>query len=347
MVEEGWLTAADRATMVVPATIEYKRVRLDGRTRRLPARDGASTSSSSNRSPLTDDEINRRGYSIVTTIQQPLQDRRRRTGRRPSVRHARRTRTAPVPDALTRVSLSVGRPQGRRDRRPVRRCRLPHRPEEHRHATTTSRPARPSSRSPSSPALEQGVALDTRFNGQSPRRRSATGRSATSAAAQFGSIDLVEATAQSVNTVYAQLNLQVGAGQDGRGRRARGRPGARRHQPRQRARHRVVHADRHGRRLRHDRLRRHPGRPVHRPHRRQRRGRLGRVRAQGPDGAGVRPGRHRRHDLRDEAGGREGLGQDVDQAARPADRRQDRDDARTTSRRGSSGSPRTSSPRCR
>ncbi len=58
-------------------------------------------------------------------------------------------------------------------------------------------------------ALQQGLPLTTRFNGKSPQ---AFGDWPVQnfSNEQFGSIDLVTATAQSVNTVYAQLNLKIG-----------------------------------------------------------------------------------------------------------------------------------------
>ncbi len=71
-------------------------------------------------------------------------------------------------------------------------------------------------------------------------------------------------------------------------------------------------------------LGRHPLRPVHR-RRGQEPRRHGRVRAQGRRRAGVRRRRHRRHHLRHAAGRRVRLRQGLGQAARPADRRQDRD----------------------
>ena len=61
-------------------------------------------------------------------------------------------------------------------------------------------------------ALREGISLRTRFNGSSPQtfgsyevKNFGRGRGA-----QFGRIDLVTATANSVNTVYVPLGLQVG-----------------------------------------------------------------------------------------------------------------------------------------
>ncbi len=72
MEEQGWLTAAERAPMVFPPTVEYKESdTMKGPTGHLlkMVRDELK------REPLalTDDEIKRRGLKVVTTIQQPLQ----------------------------------------------------------------------------------------------------------------------------------------------------------------------------------------------------------------------------------------------------------------------------------
>jgi membrane peptidoglycan carboxypeptidase len=58
-------------------------------------------------------------------------------------------------------------------------------------------------------ALQQGVPLTTTFNGRSPQ---AFGdwKVQNFSNDQFGNIDLVKATEQSVNTVFAQLNQQIG-----------------------------------------------------------------------------------------------------------------------------------------
>jgi membrane peptidoglycan carboxypeptidase len=58
-------------------------------------------------------------------------------------------------------------------------------------------------------ALQEGVPLTTTFNGKSPQTFG-DWKVQNFSGDQFGNIDLVKATEQSVNTVYAQLNQQIG-----------------------------------------------------------------------------------------------------------------------------------------
>lgn len=63
-------------------------------------------------------------------------------------------------------------------------------------------------------ALEDGVSLDTTFPAYSPMKIDGWGDEddevTNFGGASYGSLDLVDATADSVNTVYAQLNVQIG-----------------------------------------------------------------------------------------------------------------------------------------
>ena len=60
-------------------------------------------------------------------------------------------------------------------------------------------------------ALGQGISLKSRFNGSSPKVVKGFSRPVVNfGGEQFGDIDLVTATENSVNTVYAQLNAKVG-----------------------------------------------------------------------------------------------------------------------------------------
>jgi membrane peptidoglycan carboxypeptidase len=58
-------------------------------------------------------------------------------------------------------------------------------------------------------ALQQGIPLTTTFNGKTPQTFKGW-KVPNFGNENFGNIDLVTATAQSVNTVYAQLNIKVG-----------------------------------------------------------------------------------------------------------------------------------------
>jgi len=58
-------------------------------------------------------------------------------------------------------------------------------------------------------ALEDGMSLRSRFDGSSPRRFGGT-RISNFGGSSYGRIDLLTATANSVNTVYVDLNLEVG-----------------------------------------------------------------------------------------------------------------------------------------
>ncbi|MBO3085408.1 transglycosylase domain-containing protein [Cellulomonas fengjieae] len=206
MEEEGWLTAAERAPMVFPPTVEYKRDNtMAGPKGHLleMVRDELK------REPLalTDDQINRRGLSVVTTIQQPLQAAAEgqvgafRAGTLPGQDGA-------TPHERTRVSLSSVDPK---DGAIVALYGGPDFLADQRNTATFDLIQPGSTFKPFTliAALEQGIALKTRYSGRTPQefgdwKVNNFGNDG------FGNIDLVEATAQSVNTVYAQLNLEIG-----------------------------------------------------------------------------------------------------------------------------------------
>ena len=152
----------------------------------------------------------------------------------------------------------AGRRRGRRD---VRRHGLHQGPVQHRHPGHDAGRVDVQAVRPDRRAARQGISTQRRSpaTARRPSRSSArarTARSATSADEQFGNIDLQTATAHSVNTVYAQLNIKVGADKTRDAAIAAGMPG--RHprpggQPRQRPRHGVPARHRHGQRLRDDR----------------------------------------------------------------------------------------------
>ncbi len=206
MEEEGWLTAAERAPMVFPPTIEYKRSdAMGGPVGYLLEK----VRNELNDEPLafSDDEINRRGLKVVTTIQQPLQVAAQehvaafRAGSLPEQDGA-------VPFERTRVSLTSVDPK---DGAIVAMYGGADFLVDQRSTTTYDKIQAGSTFKPFTliAALQQGVPLTTRFDGHSPQTFG-DWKVPNFGGGQFGTIDLVEATAQSVNTVYAQLNLQIG-----------------------------------------------------------------------------------------------------------------------------------------
>ena len=211
MEEEGWLAPADRAAMTFPATVEYKRQdSMGGPVGYLleMVRDELKLPPLA----LTDDEIYRKGLSVVTTIQQPLQASAEaqvaafRAGTLPGQDGA-------VPNEMARVSLSSVDPK---DGAIVALYGGPDFVTDQKNTATYDNVQPGSTFKPFAliAGLEQGVGLNTRFNGASSQKldgwESESGKVINFDNKSFGNIDLVEATAQSVNTVYAQLNLQIG-----------------------------------------------------------------------------------------------------------------------------------------
>lgn len=206
MEEEGWLTAAERAPMVMPPTVPYQRSdSMKGSTGYLleMVRDELKAPPLA----LSDDEINRKGLKVVTTVQQPIQQAAQDqvagfyAGSLPDQDGA-------MPNPRTRVSITSVDPK---DGAIVAMYGGSDFLTDQRNTATYDKIQPGSTFKPFTliAALEQGVPLTTRFSGRSPQTfgdwkvNNFSGQS-------FGTIDLVEATAQSVNTVYAQLNLQVG-----------------------------------------------------------------------------------------------------------------------------------------
>ncbi|MDQ0372600.1 transglycosylase domain-containing protein [Cellulomonas humilata] len=206
MEEEGWLTAAERAPMVFPPTIAYQRADTMGGTSGYLL-DMVLDELRDEPLAFSDDEIRRRGLTVVTTIQKPLQDAAVaqvdafRAGTLPSQDGA-------VPDPRTRISLSSVDPK---DGAIVSLYGGADFITDQRNTVTYDNVQPGSTFKPFTliAALEQGVGLTTKFNGRTPQEFG-DWKVNNFSNGQYGDIDLVQATADSVNTVYAQLNLQVG-----------------------------------------------------------------------------------------------------------------------------------------
>ncbi|KRD43525.1 glycosyl transferase [Cellulomonas sp. Root930] len=212
MEEEGWLAPADRAAMTFPLTVEYKRADSMGGTAGFLLE---MVRNELKREPLalTDDEINRGGFRVQTTIQKPLQDAAVATANGFLDGTLLDQDGAAPPNPAIRVSVSSVDPRdgaivalyGGRDYL-----------TDQRNAVTYDKVQAGSTFKPFTllAALQSGVSLTERFSGKSPQTLdgwdSTSKKVSNFGGTSFGNIDLVEATAQSVNTVYAQLNLQIG-----------------------------------------------------------------------------------------------------------------------------------------
>lgn len=215
MVEMGWVKQADRAAMVFPQWFPYERtndkVGPNGLLLQM-VRDELQQKPLA----LSDEKIDRGGYQVYTTIQKPLQDQAVATAT------AFRTGTlegmdGATPNARTKISISsvdpltggivalYGGPNDETDQ--INRAAW-----DKIQGGSTFKPFTLIG------ALEDGISLTTRYDGQSPQRfpeweggTKDVKNFGLGKGGQFGNIDLVDATADSVNTVYAQLNIEIGA----------------------------------------------------------------------------------------------------------------------------------------
>lgn len=209
MVKGGTLKAADRATEVFPPTIPV--VKSD--TYKGPqgyllkmVRDELLANH------FKDSDIDTKGLSIVTTIQKPLQDA--------AVASVDALRSGKIshgskPDPNMKVAVTSIDPKdgaivalyGGADYLAV---------PMQQNAVTQDAAQAGSTFKPFAlvAGLENGISLDKTYSGASPQTLKGWGGGSvknfgSGRGENFGQIDLVQATAQSVNTVYAQLNIEV------------------------------------------------------------------------------------------------------------------------------------------
>ncbi|MCL2465628.1 MAG: transglycosylase domain-containing protein, partial [Micrococcales bacterium] len=199
MVQQGYLTAADRATLTFPTTIAYQPGNTMAGTNgyllqmvidELQANAGLSM-----------DDINRGGYTIVTTIdQQVQQDAVAAAGDLDSGELA-----GAKPDPLLRLGITSIDPANGGI---VALYGGPDYLADQRNTVTYEQIQAGSTFKPYTliAALEQGIGLKTTFNGRSPQTIPGwdAGKTVSNFGnEQFGNINLITATANSVNTVYA------------------------------------------------------------------------------------------------------------------------------------------------
>jgi len=215
MQEEGWVTAAQRAELTFPETVEYKRSELyrgtQGYLLTMVEKELAAGPLQ-----LTKDELMRGGYSIVTTIKKPVQKDMTSTAsdfyKGKLVESDSKENS--TPDKRTKVAMASVDPDtgaivalyGGAD---FLKDQINRATADAIQAGSTFKPFTLIA------GLENGKSLNTRYAGYTPQTfpewDNGTKKVSNFGDEQFGYIDLVTATAQSVNTVYAQLNIDVGA----------------------------------------------------------------------------------------------------------------------------------------
>ncbi|MGV8966235.1 MAG: transglycosylase domain-containing protein [Cellulomonas sp.] len=208
MVLGGWLTQEERAAQVFPETIEPTTSQtFAGPQGYLLAmvRNELVT-----RASLKDEQIDTVGLKVVTTIEQPLQ-----VAAEAAVTSLRDgTLAGEAPNPAMRVGITSIDPA---DGAIVALYGGPDYIASAQNAATQDKAQAGSTFKPFAlvAGLENGVSLSDTFSGHSPMTVDGWGGGqvknfGSGGGQSFGTIDLIEATAQSVNTVYAQLNVKVG-----------------------------------------------------------------------------------------------------------------------------------------
>lgn len=203
MERDGYVTEADRDALTFPETIPYERSdRLAGPNGYLleyVTQELTATGS------ITEEMLQRRGLRITTTIQRPVQDQ--------AVASVEKLRSGGLSDGATPAEalkvgiVSVDPTTGAI----VSMYGGPDFLADQINRATRGKAQAGSTFKPFTliAALENGKALTDTYQGYSPQEFD--GWKVNNFGFQdFGTIDLVKATEQSVNTVYAQLNLEIG-----------------------------------------------------------------------------------------------------------------------------------------
>jgi membrane peptidoglycan carboxypeptidase len=205
MQAEGWLTPAQRAKATFPTVISPKAKKTKGGSIGYITADVQQELRTKLR--LTDAELDRGGLRITTTINKQAQDAAVKavqdnmpTGPGTSTLHAGLAAVEPGNGAV--VAMYGGKDYTKVQLNSATGATM--------QAGSTFKPFGLIA------ALEQGISTHTTFPGYSPQTfpEFGTGKDGVIhnfADEQFGSIDLQTATAHSVNTVFARLNIEVGA----------------------------------------------------------------------------------------------------------------------------------------
>jgi membrane peptidoglycan carboxypeptidase len=204
MVRDGYLTDADRAAQVFPATVPFARSNTYGGSNgyllQYVKQELTATGS------ISEEMLGTAGLKITTTIEQPAQQAaldavaKLRSGElsggaTPS--EALRVGVVSIDPATGGIVSMYGGDDFLVDQ-------IDRASRDRIQAGSTFKPFTLIA------ALENGIPLSKRYDGRSPQDFPGWDNVRNFGGTDYGNIDLVKATEQSVNTVYAQVNLEVG-----------------------------------------------------------------------------------------------------------------------------------------
>lgn len=197
MKEDGYITADQAAKAKLPETIKYERSNIyqgdKGYILQMVKNELTKDGT------FTEDELETGGYDIVATID---------AAKQAAMQTAGKNRAYGEPEGIQQGDISV-------DPRDGSIYALYAGDDYITHPLNNATQAQFQPGSTMKPftllaAIQQNVSLDTRFNGNSPRTFAGLQKSVSNAGdISYGSINLYTATAESVNTVFMDLNEHV------------------------------------------------------------------------------------------------------------------------------------------
>ena len=200
MAELGYITPAQREAAVFPETIEYQNKDTYGGPQGYLLTTALKEVESD--TGITQEQIESMGYTVVTTIDPAAQAATEAAVAKIPTDHAPNLQVAAVtldPKTGAITSMYGGADYLTRQRNAVT--------QDIAQAGSTFKPFALIA------ALEQGVSLDTKFSGKNNMTVPGFDKKVRNFNNEnFKKIDLVKATANSVNTVFAQLGQKVGPG---------------------------------------------------------------------------------------------------------------------------------------
>jgi membrane peptidoglycan carboxypeptidase len=198
MVKEGWLDAGTRARATFPKVLPRRTGNVNGGTTGYLL--AVATAEAKTRAGLTDADIDRGGLRIVTTFNRSQQ----KAAVAAIAAELPTSGTKGVGAGLVAITPGDGAVVAMYGGKDAVATPYNSATQAIMQAGSTFKPFALAA------ALESGVSLRTRFDGSSPQRFPGGYTVSNFGGEQFGRIDLLKATADSVNTVYVQLNEQVG-----------------------------------------------------------------------------------------------------------------------------------------